>query len=178
MLATIIYEKIKHIENPIGVELGVAKGATSVELLRLHSGLQLYCIDPYTMYQSEYPGSVARQHGFTTQAQFDSQFAQTDLKLRGFKGRCNLLRKDSNTMAFHFSDELFDFVFIDGNHLYEYVKNDITSWYPKVAKGGILFGHDYKPNDDNLKGNVVRAVDEIFPEAEKGSHSMWWVYKK
>lgn len=177
-IATVIYDKIKHIESPLGVELGVAKGVTSVLLLNLHLGLNLYCIDPYTMYQSYYDNSTSRQHGLANQGEFDGQYNETSKKLRPFNDRCTLIRKDSSTMSFHFSDGLFDFVFVDGNHLYEYVRDDIMSWFPKVIKGGILFGHDYKPNDDNYKVNVVKAVDEVFPNAEKGSNWMWWVIKK
>lgn len=56
-----------------------------------------------------------------------------------------------------YKDESLDFVFIDGNHNYSYVKEDILKWKPKIKKGGILSGHDYY----NWIG-VKQAVDEIF----------------
>lgn len=43
-----------------------------------------------------------------------------------------------------FAEESLDFVYIDGNHLYEAVKEDIQAWLPKVKKGLIIAGHDYQ----------------------------------
>ena len=42
-----------------------------------------------------------------------------------------------------FEDGSLDFVFIDGNHAFEYVTEDIAEWSKKVRKGGIISGHDY-----------------------------------
>jgi hypothetical protein len=42
-----------------------------------------------------------------------------------------------------FKDESLDFAFIDGNHSFEYVINDIAEWSKKVRVGGIISGHDY-----------------------------------
>lgn len=42
-----------------------------------------------------------------------------------------------------FQDESIDFAFIDADHSYEGVTEDIKCWYPKIKKGGVLAGHDY-----------------------------------
>lgn len=39
-------------------------------------------------------------------------------------------------------DGLYDAVFIDGNHSYEYVKKDLENYWPKVKVGGIVALHD------------------------------------
>lgn len=39
--------------------------------------------------------------------------------------------------------EQVDFVYIDGNHEYAFVKKDIELYYPKVKIGGIIGGDDY-----------------------------------
>jgi len=51
-----------------------------------------------------------------------------------------------------------DFVFIDGDHRYEYVKRDIERWKPFIRPGGLLLGHDY----GGRHPGVTRAVDEAF----------------
>jgi len=37
-----------------------------------------------------------------------------------------------------FTDEIFDLVFIDADHRYDYIMADIEAWLPKIRKGGIL----------------------------------------
>ncbi|MEP1930273.1 MAG: class I SAM-dependent methyltransferase, partial [Roseibium sp.] len=37
----------------------------------------------------------------------------------------------------------FDWVYIDGNHLYDFVKEDIEICFRKVRSGGIIAGDDF-----------------------------------
>jgi len=52
----------------------------------------------------------------------------------------------------------FDLIFIDADHSYKAVKEDIISWIPHVKIGGMLCGHDY----GGRKKGVKVAVDEMF----------------
>jgi predicted O-methyltransferase YrrM len=73
--------------------------------------------------------------------------------------------------------ELLDFVYIDGNHRYEYAKKDIKLYYPLVKHGGVIGGHDYV----FWKNGVVRAVSEFVRQHDiKDFHTVfpdWWVIK-
>jgi len=71
-----------------------------------------------------------------------------------------LIRANSIEASKLFPDGYFDLVFIDADHTYEYVLEDIKTWTPKVCKGGIISGHDCIKK---LPG-VVRAVEESFGE--------------
>lgn len=42
-----------------------------------------------------------------------------------------------------FADESLDFVYIDANHEFRYIAEDLFEWTKKVRKGGIVSGHDY-----------------------------------
>jgi hypothetical protein len=49
------------------------------------------------------------------------------------------------------------FLFIDGDHNYESVKQDIASWTPKIMPGGIVAFHDYGAR---RHPGVKQAIDE------------------
>lgn len=75
--------------------------------------------------------------------------------------------------AKRFKDGTIDFVFIDSDHSYESVKEDLEAWWPKVKVGGALGGHDYHPSF-----GVIRAVDEFFgKKPDETSNSAWVIYK-
>lgn len=81
-----------------------------------------------------------------------------------------------------FQDESLDCVYIDANHAYEAVLNDMDAWYPKVKPGGIFAGHDYGndigfPHFCQVKGAVDRWATEhrlIFTYSRCNS---WWMVK-
>ena len=54
-----------------------------------------------------------------------------------------IMRKSSSKASKEFSDNYFDFIYIDGNHSYKFVKEDLNLWFPKLNNKGILFGDDY-----------------------------------
>jgi len=72
-------------------------------------------------------------------------------------------RAESAEAADLFDDGYFDWVYIDGNHLYEYVLEDLEKYYPKIKSGGKLMGDDY--GDEGWWDNgVQKAVDEFTRE--------------
>ena len=54
-----------------------------------------------------------------------------------------ILRKTSMQALNDIDDNSLDFVYIDGNHDFLNVTQDIHYWLKKVKPGGILAGHDY-----------------------------------
>ena len=56
-----------------------------------------------------------------------------------------------------FEPNSIDFLYIDGNHQYQHVMDDITHYLPKMKPRGIMAGHDY-----NIFEGVNRAVRERF----------------
>jgi len=77
--------------------------------------------------------------------------------------RTSIILDQSVTASKQFDDESLDFVYIDANHTYDFVREDIRCWTPKVKKGGIIGGHDYEylQPSTNIR-SVKKAVDEYF----------------
>jgi hypothetical protein len=74
-------------------------------------------------------------------------------------------------------------VYIDANHAYENVIEDMTLWWDKVVPGGILCGHDfYNCTTHPFYNEVERAVEDW--SRERGIDfcvttkcSSWWMPK-
>lgn len=79
-------------------------------------------------------------------------------EMRPLEGHYRMIQSGSADAAQHFEDGTVDFVFIDADHVYDRVKEDIAAWLPKIKPGGIIAGHDYNwPHD-----GCVQAVNEAF----------------
>lgn len=63
-----------------------------------------------------------------------------------------------------------DLIFIDGDHRYDEVKNDICNGLRYIKSGGILSGHDYS---HKTWPGVKQAVDELLGTV-KHCDSIWW----
>ncbi len=116
-----------------GAEIGVLKGQWSEKMFRSIPNLKMYCIDKWGNYTgyADYEHSKLKEY---------SKIAKTRLK----KYNCEIIEKWSMETVSDFKDGSLDFVFIDGNHSFQYVVNDIAEWSKKVRKGGIISGHDFK----------------------------------
>jgi hypothetical protein len=77
---------------------------------------------------------------------------------------------DSFDRAKEFKDNSIDFLFIDANHTYEFVKRDIEYYLPKMKKGSIMAGHDYNEHHPG----VLQAVNEAFPNVTYDKQEDVW----
>lgn len=141
--------------NGFGVEIGVWQGTNSEHLLR-HSKLKLlYSVDAWH-----------RQFIKPSFSDEDIQNAyhSTLKKLIPYSTRSFCIVETSLKAAQLFPDNYFDFVYIDAQHDYESIKNDIAAWWPKVKSNGIFAGHDYAERLPNWEGGkswgVIKAVNE------------------
>ena len=141
--------KEKGWKDVIGVEIGVYKGKNALSILKTLNVKKLYLIDPY-VYYDDY-GDVAGG-----QKAFDKLLEKTIKTLKGYEDRYVLIKKTANDALIDIPNNL-DFVYIDGNHKYDYVKQDIENYYPKLKSGGILAGHDIE-NENSEHDGVVKAV--------------------
>jgi predicted O-methyltransferase YrrM len=84
----------------------------------------------------------------------------SDSSPRSQSGQVEVHRGFSNQVAIQFPDEYFDFVYIDGDHRYAAVKEDLELYFKKLKVRGLLCGDDYAESGW-WKAGVARAVDEF-----------------
>ncbi len=161
-----------HIEVNKIAEIGVNKGETSILLRNLFPQAELYLIDPWSL-SSEYiqsgtPISRKQKHYEKAYQAVKTQFEHDPT--------VHIFRMGSLTASTQTPND-FDLVFIDGNHEYMQVKQDITAWLPKVRPGGILAGHDYEPSMPIFDG-VKQAVDELFGNQVMLGKDRVWIHRK
>jgi len=120
----------------VGAEIGVDRGRYSKWICMKNKGVKLFLIDPYIAYP-EY----VEKHDSKDQISFDENYEKAIQRLGNFN--CEFIKKTSMEAVKDFLDNSLDFVFIDGNHTFEYVVNDIAEWSKKVKPGGIVSGHDF-----------------------------------
>lgn len=96
----------------------------------------------------------------------------TQRVLRYIIAHCNTSIFDGSNRDFYdtYEGEKPSMVFIDADHSYEGVKEDID-WATKLGIP-IIAGHDYC----ELHPGVVRAVDEVFQNNIEVIGSIWWHY--
>jgi cephalosporin hydroxylase len=131
--------------NGVYVEIGTDKGDFADFLLENSQCKKLYCVDPYTSY-SEYKDSINNTTG-------NKLYNEVKLKLITRHGdRVEIIKNFSRYASTYLPNDL-DFVYLDGNHSYKYVLEDLESWYPKVRKGGYIVGDDVVDKDSNERDN-------------------------
>lgn len=116
----------------VGAEVGVYKGEFSEKLCK--EGLKLYAIDPWQVYK-DYDNPRGQER-------LDFQYEHTKRVLEPYPN-CEIIRKTSMEAVENFKDGSLDFVYIDSNHEFRYIAEDLYEWTPKVKKGGIVSGHDF-----------------------------------
>jgi hypothetical protein len=171
-----VIDRVKNIEGPvIGAELGVWKGNMSYHLLYSMPNLTLIMVDRWA---PPVPGDSYHTSGsemaLCDKKKFDKVYAEALERIFLFRDRTKIIETTTEEASKQIDDHYLDFCFIDADHSYEGVKNDIIHWKDKVKPGGWLCGHDW----GNLKkGNVKKAVEEFFSisRIELDCNSTWFV---
>jgi hypothetical protein len=159
-----------------GVEVGALSGVYSEIILSSWKGNLLYLVDPWeTQSVDVYREDDGR---FNHLAAYEQ--AQ---ELKAKDPRAMLLKMLSADAAALFPETMLDFVYIDANHDYEFVLQDMTVWWPKILPGGIMCGHDfYNCLKHPFWNEVERAVkqwssERSIPFEVTPSCSSWWMPK-
>lgn len=164
-----------------GAEIGVCTGLYSETLCQRNIHLEaLFCIDPWTAFDGNRPNGWGRD-----QAAHDAHFAEATARLSNYPA-VTIVRAPSIEAAKEIPDGSLDFVYIDGNHRYESVVQDIAAWSAKVRSGGIVAGHDFTTNlnkhirvEEAVRDYVgLKCIDPWFVLASPDDVNPSWLWVK
>jgi predicted O-methyltransferase YrrM len=141
-----------------GAEIGTSVGSYAIVLARHNPKCRIYCVDPWETYDG--------LNDWTDANRLNEHWIAAKSRL-GQYPEVQIIKKYSMDAVKDFGDNSLDFVYIDANHEFPYVAEDIFYWAQKVKPGGIVSGHDYLkvPRKDGLV--QVREVVDAYTEAFK-----------
>lgn len=138
-LIELLYDigQLSHNRNLTCVEIGSHNGESALLISSFPFIKTLYCIDIRT-----------------------SKVLYTRLSHKILSNNIKIINSSSVEFANSIDNESIDMVYIDGNHSYESVLQDLTVWFPKIKNNGFITGHDYGP----AHLGVVDAINKFIIE--------------
>ncbi len=118
--------------------------------------ISIICIDPWRFYPSleTNPRILAMRRAVRSDAIFP--LFLRNVRCSGNADAIIPIRADSQTAARLFRNELFDLIYIDGDHAYASVRGDIQSYAPLLKDGGYLCGDDLQLQATSVDQNYAR----------------------
>ena len=153
-------------------EVGVLRGSYSREILASAPEC-LYLIDIWEHQDNEYKNDPANAE--------DLELLYKQVSIAFDLPNVRIIRDWSVATAATFPDGFFDWVYIDANHTWPAITDDVYVWWPKVKCGGWLSGHDYRnpiPHPCLQVGPVVDAwailkQAEVFTTSDVSEGCSW-----
>ena len=154
----------------IAVEIGVFKGINSREIIKNLNIKKLFLIDPYLRYE-EYKNDKTSLKVFEAKREAHKRLKKDYRKI--------IWVEDFSEKATKRISEKVDFIYIDGNHDYPYVKRDIELYWNKIKEGGIMAGHDI--DGEGVSKAVIEFIEKNKISPDKvyfGNKTDWWIIKE
>ena len=156
------------------VEVGVWKGDFSRQIWNISSPNLLVLVDSWK-FDEKVRGCAPQVSGEEPLNQnfFDQAKKDTYDKFENIQN-VHILDLNSLEASSKYEDNFFDYIYIDAEHTYKAVTEDLEVWYPKLKKNGTLFGDDYywREEDDTL--SLHKAYQEFI---KKNYIKKWCVFK-
>ena len=127
-------------KNAICAEIGVWTGQFSIQILEVTEPAELTLIDPWDMISAQPDDN--RSNDKHADADFMSGMYRSIVDLYGKLPNVRIVKGLSEPVLASYPNDYFDWVYIDGNHLYDFVLKDIQISFQKVKPGGVIVGDD------------------------------------
>ena len=158
--------KAKNQKDLVGLEIGVDEGLNALNILKHLDIKKLYLVDPYEFVEYESGLKV----------DWSAHKKAATRRLVDYSDKIEFIFKADIDAVDDIPNNL-DFIYIDGNHDYKYVKRDIELYYSKVKKGGLFGGHDFATASLGCCEAVIEFKKKYNLKLY-GKEWDWWVYKE
>jgi len=154
-----LYKLFSDLDLKIGAEVGVQRARNAWVMFQNMPNLKhLTLVDPYEDHPSNKRHWGERLHDKFKKQAYERMKDYPVEWIYGF----------SEEVSGQIKDNTLDFVYIDGEHTYDFVMIDLVLWSRKVRPGGIISGHDYeyqKPKQPKVSKaiNHFASVYDLFP---------------
>lgn len=166
-----------------GIEIGVEKGRYSSFILKNCPDLKLYLLDCWEQQDPKIYNDL--NHDNTIHVE---HLKNVITNIFPYYKRARIIKGYSDEFVNLFPNNFFDFIYIDANHSYESVKNDLIKWFPKLKSNRLFSGHDYLNGKDGFYETIYgvkTAVDEfaiennlkIYHTKENTPWKTWFTFK-
>jgi len=149
-------------KNGVCVEIGVWKGDFSETILRLTRPRELHLVDPWA-FQPQFPKRMYSGNLASSQDDMDAIYEGVRRRFAQV-GEVRVHRRFSSDLLQILQGASLDWVYIDGNHSKEFVKQDLELSWRCLRPGGYITGDDYPWRDLHGCYGVREAVDEFVGE--------------
>lgn len=144
-------------------EIGVHRGQFSRRIMRQIKPAMLHLIDPWQHnnqppYDKTLYGGLGDSGQLIMDARYEAVKKTFDREIR--RGRVVIHRRYSSDLAQEFNDGYFDWIYMDSNPQYEFVRQDLELYYPKIKPGGFITGDNYAM-EGWWNNEAQKAVDEF-----------------
>lgn len=160
-------------KNLVGIEIGTAGGDNAKNMFESLSMEKLYIIDPYVPYLQD-----------TKKIDYSPDEIKMKSILKDYWDKIIFYRDYSENVYNKIPDNSIDFIYIDGNHQYEFVKKDLELYYKKLKNFGVIGGHDFCTDSIGVIKAVIEFQEkhsEEFSDIKQKKHARepdWWLIKK
>lgn len=153
-------------------EIGVWQGDFSAEILEITKPRELVLIDPWDLLAKKTDEHTHAQHASANKMRAKYDHIMNTI---GRIPNCIVRKGFSAEVLETYPDNYFDWVYIDGNHMYDFVLQDILVSARKVRPGGIIAGDDlFWKRDDRMPvreamREALRQLGEGFTQTRRGA---------
>lgn len=161
------------------LEIGCFLGRSSFFMAEIvkksNKNIKFHCVD-YFQIRDDWPKNSNQKQDLINKFGYDllPQF-QTHIDKLDVSDIVIPYKMSSNDALEYFkkNNMKFDYIFIDGGHAYEIVKNDIIKSLELLKPSGIISGDDYFTSKKN--DSVQKAVDELFGNRTTFYNNNSWI---